>query len=91
MIINTIITLLDKLVFTAYSNNFIFVYGSLRKDQYNYDRIRRQFGDDSFIHIDTLEMRNVKMYDLGEYPAVTTAKYEDIVVGDLMYCSDEAY
>lgn len=74
-----------------FKNNFIFVYGSLRKDHYNYQKIRNMFGKNSLIYITDQKIEYAKLYDLGSYPAIIRAGYNDRVVGEIMYCSNEVY
>lgn len=82
---------LDQMSSDQYSKNFIIVYGSLRKGQYNYNRMKDMFGDKSFIHIRNEIIQYAMLYDLGEYPAACHASYRHSIKGELMYCNDDVY
>lgn len=86
-----VIDLLKNLRSDEIDKNFLFVYGSLRKKQYNYERIRAAFGNDSLVYIATTEIKYATMYDMGSYPACTGGGYYTRVVGEVMYCSDEVF
>jgi gamma-glutamylcyclotransferase (GGCT)/AIG2-like uncharacterized protein YtfP len=74
-----------------YSKNILFVYGSLRKDNYNFKRILANYGKDSLIYIKDFTVNFIKMYDFGDYPCVMNASYDDKVHGEILYCNDEAF
>ncbi len=87
---NEIVKLFGDLSYEDFTENFAFVYGSLRKGQYNYERIRNVFGINDFVYITQAKINNHKIYDLGNYPAIVTSVYNsNPVVGDIMYCSDK--
>lgn len=70
-------------------DNFLLVYGSLRKGQFNYKRIRSSFGTDSFIYLSTTKLQYSVLHDLGNYSALLGASYLKEVVVEIMYCSDK--
>lgn len=74
-----------------YEKNFLIVYGSLRKNQYNYHALRKEYGRDSLVFIKSEEIEYAKLYDLGMYPAVLRGIYYDRVIGDIMYCNDKVF
>lgn len=86
----------DKMYHTL-SNNFIFVYGSLRKNEYNFRRINHNYGDASLMYICDAKLSYMKLYDAGEYPiAVNTindrniANKESTLYGEIMFCTNNA-
>lgn len=51
--------------------NLIAVYGSLRKDEYNYIRFLNEYGDREFSIIkENINIKGYNLYDLGPYPAI---------------------
>ncbi len=86
-----VLNILPGLPKETYINNFLLVYGSLRKKQYNYLRLRHNFGKESFVYIDTVEISNARMFDLGDYPVTTGGAYNDIVIAEVMYCSNKVF
>lgn len=82
--------LLPSLGKLAFDRNFILVYGTLRKKQYNYERIRHVFGKNSLIYIGDTRLDYHRMYDLGNYPAIIPGGSKSIVV-ELMFCNDDVY
>lgn len=64
----------------------IFVYGSLRKGEYNYEYFKGRFGS-QFNYLDTLTIDNYDLYSLGSYPGIKKGKGELIV--DVIECSEE--
>ena len=58
----------------------MFIYGSLRKGQFNYWRLMLQH----YAEIQGRATINAKMFSLGEFPAIKLDK-ESKVVGELMY------
>lgn len=52
----------------------ILAYGTLRKHDYNFSRIKEQFGEDSIKYIEDIEIPGFKMVNLGFYPAVTSVE-----------------
>jgi gamma-glutamylcyclotransferase (GGCT)/AIG2-like uncharacterized protein YtfP len=71
----------------------ILSYGSLRKDQYNFERCQDLFGADSIKYIDTITLPNFALYSLGPYPAIrpsqeTNADIQPLVVDILEVSPD---
>lgn len=86
-----IVSRLSQLSCNYYCKNFIVVYGSLRKGQYNYNSIRETFGKENFIFIKDQLIEYAQLYDLGDFPAICHASYRHSVKGELMYCSNEVF
>lgn len=67
-------------------------YGSLRKGEYNNDRMIRFFGEDQVRYIKTVKIPGYKLYDTGfSYPAIIETNTDDCVVMDIMEIGEEAY
>lgn len=64
----------------------VLVYGSLRKDEYNYNRFL-QYYPDEINYIKTLTIEGFDLYSLGPYPAIV--KGEGSLVVDLLDVSPE--
>lgn len=70
---------------------YVAVYGSLRTDSYNYERIQRIFPG-NFELLKTSMLPGFKMYDLGYYPAIIkTDNEEDLIYVEVMECNKEAF
>ncbi len=48
----------------------ICVYGSLRKNEFNYNRMIDNYGEESIIYEKTVEIDGYNLYSLGSYPGV---------------------
>lgn len=68
----------------------LLVYGTLRQDEYNYDRVRGAFGPNSLKKVGETEVHGYRMHNLGFYPAVVKATESDKIVCDVMEASDKA-
>ena len=88
---NNILECMKNCSALSYEHNIIFVYGTLRRGQYNYDKIRTLFGDNSLVYLDTTRLSYLKLYDLGNYPAIIRGNHYDKVLGEVMYCTDEVF
>ncbi len=65
-------------------------YGTLRKGSYNYERIKRIFGDD-FNHVETLETKGIRMVcNNRAYPHGFEAPESDVIV-DILECTPECF
>lgn len=70
---------------------YVAVYGSLRTDSYNYERIQHIFPG-NFEMLKTSMLPGFKMYDLGFYPAIVPSdNQEDEVYVEIMECGKEAF
>lgn len=59
------------------SRRRIAVYGSLRKDEYNYDRFVAMYGQrDIKVLSEGVVVKGFNLYDLGPYPAITLGENE---------------
>lgn len=90
--VTTVARLKDYLVrfySTTSPKNFLFVYGTLRKGQYNYTKLKALFGDKSIESIYTTESTYADLYDLGNYPVMIESKGSYTVIGEVIYCNDE--
>lgn len=68
--------------------SYILTYGSLRKDNYNYEYFKSIFKS-NFEYISTTSITGYKLYSLGSYPAIKeTGNVEDVLVVDLIQVSD---
>lgn len=74
---------------SLFQNNFLFVYGTLRKGQSQYKEIKSLFGDSGIEYICTNRYDYKQIVDLGQYPALLDSKTPDYVVGDIIYTSNE--
>jgi gamma-glutamylcyclotransferase (GGCT)/AIG2-like uncharacterized protein YtfP len=91
--IEQVLSFMFKKEYLTLSNNFLFVYGSLRKDEYNYNRIRTNYGGDSFMYICSASVNQISLYDAGSYPIGIGESLKDgsfKLAGDLMFCSNNA-
>jgi len=73
---------------------YLLAYGTLRKDQYNYNRIRDlfQIKDLAISYVETTKLRGYSMYNVGAYPmAVFTNKPSETIVFDILRISDKAF
>lgn len=71
--------------------NKILVYGTLRKGDYNFDRILNSFGEGSIVKTGETTLRGYKLYNLGSYPGVVKSDSEnDIIVCDIVEVKEEA-
>lgn len=91
--IEEVLTFLSLKKINYLSDNFIFVYGSLKENEYNYDRIRNNFGTASLIKIVDCHVTNTSLYDAGDYPV---AIKEPLIngyfklQGQLMFCNNNS-
>lgn len=73
----------------------IFVYGSLRKGEYNFDRFVEIYGKDSIKVVDTnITLFGYRLYSLGPYPGLKPANEEDtksFVIGDILEVSQQVF
>lgn len=67
--------------------NYVLVYGSLRKGEYNYDRFQ-QYYPNQIQYLETFTVKGFDLYSLGPYPAIIPGKGELVV--DLLLVSDAA-
>lgn len=67
----------------------IIVYGTLKKDQYNYKYIKQMCGEDSLVKKEDLVLDGFEMYDLGSYPGIVQAENGQIVC-EVMEASPKA-
>lgn len=70
----------------------ILVYGTLRKGQYNFDRILKNFGSDSIKKVSEKVIEGFKMYSIHDwYPAIVyTGNQEDKIIAEEIEVSPEA-
>lgn len=68
----------------------IIAYGSLRLNQYNFNRIKGLFGANSIFLIDAITLNGYQMHDLGYYPAVTPNPNKSITA-EVLLVSDKAF
>lgn len=69
----------------------IAVYGSLRKDEYNYNRFMNYFKD-GLEYVKTSVVDSWDLYDLGSYPGIKEAtKPNNGLVIDVMECSERCF
>lgn len=73
------------------NTNYLLAYGSLRKDEYNFERINRVFKD-SLKYINTQVIEGFALYSLGVYPGVkaTPSILNNKLTVELLEVSDEA-
>ncbi len=70
---------------------YVAAYGSLRKDEYNYDRLQIYFKD-GLKYLFTTELGGYLLYDLGSYPGIIeSADATKTIVIDILECSNEAF
>ena len=77
-----------------HSELYLLSYGTLRKDQYNYNRIRNHFPikNDHLLYIDTIKLEGYKMFNLGSYPMCTfTGEKNDTVIADVLRMSNLSF
>lgn len=66
-------------------------YGSLRLNQYNFERFKRLFND-GFNYVKTTSISGYKLFDLGSYPGLKVSSNEDdIVVVDVLEVSEDCF
>lgn len=70
-------------------DRFLFVYGSLRQDQYNYERMIAQFGKENFVFIHSGYANSFRLYSMGAYPVAVEDDYRYQIQGEIFYCSPE--
>jgi len=80
---------LIKFSFLTKIPNILFVYGSLRKGEFNFKKIQETFGENSIIHLYPTRADYMTLYDLGDYPVMMKAKGTYHTFGELVYCTDE--
>lgn len=70
---------------------FVVVYGSLRKDEYNYDRFKKIFKND-FEYYTTKVIYGWDLFDLGAYPGIKkSSNPEALLMVDIMEVSEECF
>ena len=69
----------------------IIVYGSLRKDEYNFKSFQRVYGEDNIKYIETTIVDGFKLYSLGSYPGIKQADLSNKLVVDILEVSDEVW
>jgi gamma-glutamylcyclotransferase (GGCT)/AIG2-like uncharacterized protein YtfP len=70
----------------------VFVYGSLRPGAYNYERFLSGFGAEDFKLVsDQVLLPGFKMYDLGSYPGIKEGAETDVIVTEVIECSDQCF
>lgn len=69
----------------------IAVYGSLRHEEYNFERFKNIFGEDiKFLKTDTIY--GAKLYDLGSYPGINiTNDMSDSLTIDVLEVSEKCF
>lgn len=67
----------------------LYLYGSLRLNQYNYEHFIRIFGKENFQHIKTDKISGWDLYSLGSYP--TVIKGSNHLTVDVFNVSKEVY
>lgn len=89
--IEILITNVEDISNNTIDKNFLFVYGSLRKDQFNYNRLRKIYGKKNIQYLFTCKSDYLRLYDLGNYPAVIEkgTSFSDFIIGDLLYISED--
>ena len=73
---------------TKKQHQYLLVYGSLRKQEYNYYAFKSLFKDE-LQYINTGIINGYDMYSLGTFPAIIAG--EGSIVVDLIKCSYECY
>lgn len=67
-------------------------YGSLRKGQYNYDRMLSLFGKNSVRYIKTVDVLGYALYNTGRgYPAIVKSNSPNTVAMDVFEIDDKVY
>lgn len=70
--------------------NRILSYGTLREGDYNFERMKDIFGEKGIKKLNTINLPNYRIYDLGYYPGLNKSNNElDIVTFDLLEVSNE--
>lgn len=69
--------------------NFFFVYGTLRKGQYNYNKLKALFGNESIESLYTTTADYAGLYDLGNYPVMLETRGSMKVTGEVIWCNDK--
>lgn len=79
--------------YVRYSNTYrLYVYGSLRKDEYNFKSVQKQFGKESIRYIKTKTVGGYKLYDLGSYPGIIkSGTYGSKLTVDELHISKEVF
>lgn len=52
------------------SKKYVMVYGSLREGEYNYEGMRRVYGEDNIKKIKSDELHGFTLHSLGPYPTI---------------------
>lgn len=73
------------------SKKRILTYGSLRKNEYNFDRFKAIYGP-NFNYLSSIIIKGYDLYDLGSYPGIKESENpnKDLQV-DIMECGDDCY
>lgn len=72
-------------------NRRIFVYGSLRRQEYNHSRVNN-WGFGELKHVADGFIRGAKLYNLGSYPCIVPSENpEDRVVGEVYDVPEELW
>lgn len=78
---------------TDNKEKYLLAYGSLRKGQYNFNRISNLFSSKDVIqYVRTIKLPGYKMYSLGSYPAcIHTGTRSDIIECDILRMHNSAF
>lgn len=69
----------------------ILVYGSLRKDEYNYQSFKKLFGDE-YNYIRTIKIKGFDLFSFGAYPGIKESENLDQeLTVDIMECSEDCH
>jgi|688.fasta_scaffold771024_2 gamma-glutamylcyclotransferase (GGCT)/AIG2-like uncharacterized protein YtfP len=70
----------------------ILVYGSLREGDYNFERVKNLFGEDSIKKIGEKTLSGFAIFDLGHYPGLNETGNEDHkVLFDVLEVNEKAF
>ncbi len=72
------------------NNNYIAVYGSLRKGEYNYKRFKNYFKE-GLEYIETATLIGYNLFDLGSYPGIKPTHDKKTLTVDIMSCNSECF
>lgn len=72
------------------SSKLIFVYGSLRPSQYNFDRVNNWIEGEVLKPVTRAILPGFELVNLGVYPAIVPEGDSD-VVGDILECPPELF
>ncbi len=69
----------------------ILTYGSLRRNEYNFNSFVKRYGADNIVYLDTVTIPGFELYSLGPYPAIKESTNDKLLTVDILEVSDEAY